>query len=232
MDERAPEAADPTSAPVASADRRSGWDFALMLATTALLGGLGVQSLAGTLYSWWAARTASGWSDSAAYADYIAVMNALAAPMVLALVVVMGLCVPKRLFSRAALVVASAALVASGLGVWAITGSRTDGLAIYLLGAGSLQVAVVVMTLAGAPSLRYVADARLAKVGSGLLHLGIIVFGYVIVAMQSSGWMLPVFWMALALTIGGTALSFYAGSISASAGRAGAGPGSADATRT
>jgi hypothetical protein len=197
-----------------TADARSGWDFALLAITVALLGGLGVQSLVGTLYSWWATRTVEGWSSSPAFASYVAAMNAVAAPMVIALVVVMGLCVPKRLFSRTALAVASFAMVAVGLTVWAFTASMPDGLAVYLLGAGGIQVAVVVMTVAGARSLRYLTEGRLTKAGSGLLHLGFIVFGYVVVALQRSESMLPVFWAAFALTIGGSALSFYAGELS------------------
>lgn len=193
------------------ADRRSGWDFALLVTTVVLLGGLGVQSLLGTLYAWWAMRTVEGWASSPASASYISAMNLIAAPMVIALAVVMGLCVPKRLFSRTTLAVASGLMVAFGLGIWAFTGSMADGLAVYLLGAAGIQMAVVVMTVVGSASLSYMTEGRLTKIGSGLLHLGFIVFGYVVVALQRSEWMLPIFWIAFGLAIGGTALSFYAG---------------------
>jgi hypothetical protein len=195
-------------------ERRSGWDFALLTVTVALLGGLGVQSLVGTLYSWWAARAIEGWASSPAFASYISAMNLVAAPMVIALAVVMGLCVPKRLFSRTALAVASGVMVVLGLGVWAFTGSTADGLAVYLLGAGGIQVAVVVMTVIGSARLSYMTEGRLTKIGSGLLHLGFIVFAYVVVALQHSAWMLPVFWIGFVMAIGGSALSFYAGEIS------------------
>jgi hypothetical protein len=201
-------------------ERRSSWDFALMLATTALLGGLGVQSLAGTLYAWWATRSIEGWADSAAYGGYIAIMNAIAAPMVLALAIVMGLCVPKRLLARRALVGLSVAICAAGAVAWALTGSVVTGVSVYLIGAGAIQVAVVVMTASGARSVRYLTEGRLTKVGSGLLHLGFIVFGYVIVSLQSHPAMLPVFWAAFALTIGGSALSFYADRIAGPGGHA------------
>jgi hypothetical protein len=133
---------------------------------------------------------------------------------VVALVIVMGLCVPKRLFSRTALVVASGAMIAGGIVVWALTGSAADGLAVYLLGAGAIQVAVVVLTVVGPAALSYMTEGRLTKLGSGLLHLGFIVFGYVVVALQRSAWMLPVFWLGFALAVGGSALSFYAGRLS------------------
>lgn len=190
------------------ASRRS-WDFALTIATVALLGGLGLQSFIGTVYVWWAQQAIVGW-ERVGYADFIATMNAIAAPQVVLLVVAMGLCVPKRLFSRSALVAVSAAMLGAGLVAWLATGSPTTGLAVYLALAALIQVAVVALTVAGTRAPSYLTEGRLTKTGSGLLHLGFIVFAYVVVALQRSTFMLPVFWIATALTLGGTALSFYA----------------------
>lgn len=188
---------------------RSSWDFVLMISTVVLLGGLGAQSLLGTLYSWWAYRTQSGW-EQAGYAEFTGAMNLVAGPLVVALVVVMGLCVPKRLFSRRMLAVVSVAMVAVGLATWWITGSPATGLAVYLAEAALIQVAVVALTLGGATGLGYLTENRVAKAGSGLLHLGFILFALVVVALQASPLMLPVFWAASVLLVGGTALSFYA----------------------
>jgi len=188
---------------------RRTWDYSLTVATVALFGSLGFQSFAGTLYAWWAQRTVPGWEQSQ-YAGFVAVMNALAAPQVVLLVVVMGLCVPKRLFSRNALIAVSAGMLLAGVAVGAGTGDLATGLAAYLLLAGLIQVAVVVLTIAGARGPSYLTEGRLTKTGSGLLHLGFVVFAFVVVALQRSTWMLPVFWAAAALTIAGTVLSFYA----------------------
>jgi hypothetical protein len=137
-------------------------------------------------------------------------MNALAAPQIVLLVVLMGLCVPKRLFSRTALVVVSVLMVFAGLVVWALTGSLATGLALYLALAALIQVAVVALTVAGARAPSYLTEGRLTKTGSGLLHLGFIVFAYVVVALQNSTFMLPVFYTSAVLTTAGTALSFHA----------------------
>src|SRR5690606_36069290 len=75
--------------------KRQPWDFALMVITVVLLAGLGLQSFVGTLYSWWAYRTQPAW-ELTGHAGFVATMNVIAAPMLLGLVVVMGLCVPKR----------------------------------------------------------------------------------------------------------------------------------------
>src|SRR5450759_1970620 len=66
------------------------------------------------------------------------------------------------------------------------------------LGAAAIQVAAVMMTIAGS-SLTYLTEGRVTKVGSGMLHLGFIVFAYVVVALQKSGSILTVFGIATAL---------------------------------
>lgn len=189
--------------------RRSTWDFTLMMLTVALLGALGVQSFLGTLYAWWAYRAVPGWEQTG-YPPFVEVMNLIAAPIVVALVVVMGLCVPKRLLSKRALTVVSAGMVAAGVAAGVLGESLATGLAVYLALAGLIQVAVVVLTLGGVHDLAYLTEGRLVKTGSGLLHLGFILFALVVVALQDSPWMLPVFWAATALLVGGSALSFYA----------------------
>lgn len=189
--------------------RQRSWDFALAVVTVVLLAGLGIQSFIGTIYVWWAQRAILGWEQSS-YGDYVAFMNAVAAPMLIALVVVMGLCVPKRLFSRRVLLVVSLAMVAAGVATMFVTGSLAAGVAVYLGLAGLIQVGVVALTLGGARGPSYMTEGRLVKTGSGLLHLGFIMFGIVVAVMQDSVFMLPVFWMSAAFMTTGTVLSFYA----------------------
>jgi hypothetical protein len=188
---------------------RRNWDFGLTVATIALLGSLGLQSFAGTLYVWWAQNAVPGW-ETLGYADFVTAMNAVAAPQVVALVVVMGLCVPKRLLERRALMGVSTGMVVVGVGVWLATGSLSAGLAAYLALAALIQVAVVALTVAGTRGPSYLTEGRLTKTGSGLLHLGFIVFALVVAALQDSALMLPVFWAAAGLMTAGTVLSFYA----------------------
>ncbi|MBE0477461.1 MAG: hypothetical protein IBX62_10220 [Coriobacteriia bacterium] len=189
---------------------RWGWDFTLMVVTVGLLASLGLQSFLGTLYSWWAYRAVPGW-EQFGYTGFVTAMNAVAAPQVVALVVVMGLCVPRRLFSRRVLAGVSAAMLGGGLAVWALAGSFAEGLAAYLLLAALIQLAVVALTVAGTRAPSYLTEGRLTKLGSGLLHLGIVLFAVVIVALQASPLMLPVFWASTVLVLAGSALSFYAG---------------------
>lgn len=207
--------AEPDAAPeldrvVEATAPAGGWDFVLMVATLVFLGALGVQSIVGTGYAWWAERSIANW-EQAGYAGYAALMNAVAAPFVVGLVVVLGLCVPKRVLSRTALLVVSAGLVLAGVVGSVATRSLSTGLGVYLVLASLLQAAVVVMTLFGAGPLTYLTEGRLVKTGSGLLHMGFLVFALVVVALQQSPWMLPVFALSALLIVGGTVLSFYAG---------------------
>jgi len=190
--------------------RQRTWDFALTIITVVVLGLLGVQSFVGTGYVWWAERSIPEFETGPAYAAYVSLMNTIAAPLLVVLVVVMGLCVPKRLFSRRWLIAVSAAMVALGTATGIVMHSLVYGLAVYLILAALIQVAVVVLTVAGVRGPTYLTEGRLTKTGSGLLHLGFILFGLVVVALQTSSWMLPVFSASALLSIVGTALSFYA----------------------
>jgi hypothetical protein len=183
-----------------------------MMATVAALAALGVQSFSGTLWAWWAERNDPSWASGGNEA-FIEVMNGVAAPLVVGLVVLLGLCVPKRVLQRRALAYVSVGMVAAGGVVWALTGDPARGLGAYLLVASAFQAVVLGMTYADAPGLSYLTEGRLVRIGSGLLHLGFLLFAYVVVALQDSQWMLPVFWLASGLLVGGSALSFYAGPI-------------------
>jgi hypothetical protein len=203
------ERTSPTPVAAPGSAQKTGWDFFLMTLTVGLLGALGAQSLLGTLYAWWGYRTQPAFEQTA-YPAFIGTMNLVAGPMVVALVIVMGLCVPKRLLARRTLAVVSAAMVAAGLVAWATSGSPSTGLAVYLALAALIQAAVVALTVAGASGLAYLSENRIAKAGSGLLHLGFILFALVVVALQRSALMLPVFYASAALLTGGSAMAFYA----------------------
>lgn len=188
--------------------RQRTWDFSLTLITVALLASLGIQSFVGTIYVWWAEKNVPGWQQ-AGYDAFVRVMNTIAAPQLVLLVVVMGLCVPKRLFARTPLMVVSAGMVAVGVAAYIGSRSITTGLAVYLSLAALIQIGVVVLTAAGVRGPSYLTEGRLTKLGSGMLHLGFIAFAIVVAVLQRSELMMPAFWVATALTMGGTLLSFY-----------------------
>lgn len=189
---------------------RGRWDFSLMMLTVVLLAALGAQSLAGTMYLWWVQRAVPGFAEGPGYAAYVSLMNAVAAPIVAAIVVVLGLCVPKRLFERRTLLAASAGLVAIGVVAGLVGRSLSTAMGVYLLAAALLQVVVVVLTFARGGGVSYLTEGRGRRLGSALLHLGFIVFCLVVVSLQESPLMMPVFLVSALLLAGGSAMSFYA----------------------
>ncbi len=187
------------------------WDFILLIVTVLLLVGLGIQSFIGTGYVWWAEANVPNFS-AIGYADYIDVMNWIAAPMLTLLIVAMGLCVPKRLFERATLLAVSGIMLVAGVAAWVATGSLAMGVTAYMVLAGLIQIAVVAKTIAGGRAPSYFTKGRIIKIGSGLLHLGFILFAIVCAALQDSALMLPVFWASTILMGIGCIMTFYADS--------------------
>ena len=190
--------------------RQRTWDFGLTVLTVILLGSLGLQSFIGTLWVWYSETAVSGWEQGPGYAGYVSWMNLLAAPQVVVLVVVMGLCVPKRLFSRTGLLAVSVAMLFAGVVTGLLTKDLGSALTVYLALAAVIQVAVVALTVAGVRGPSYLTNGRLTKTGSGLLHLGFILFAIVVVSLQHSSQVLPVFTASAVLVTAGTVLAFYA----------------------
>jgi hypothetical protein len=194
------------------------YDFWLVMITVALLAGMGLLAFGGTLYTWRAEVLAPGWSGGAAYVAYTHAMDRLAAPLVAALVVVLGLCIPRRLFDREALWAVSAAMVLVGLGVAVVSGARV-GAAAFLILAGALEVAALVLTLARSMRVNYLSQNVVYQVGSALLHLGFVVLVYDWAVLPDDPIHLSVFWAGTLLLMAGSVLCFYREGITRAIGR-------------
>ncbi len=188
------------------------YDAILVALTVLLLVALGALGFAGTVYSYLASRADPEWSRGPGYLVYLWRMNAAAYPLVAGLLLVMGLCIPKRIVPARYLLPAGAALAAatSGVGLWR---GATAGLA-FLLGVSLLtQTAVVLLTLTRRGGLAFQKEGGLARLGSGLLHLGFVLFVLVAAVLEhlpaTRALALPAFWTAAALMLGGIAMAFY-----------------------
>lgn len=184
------------------------YDFWLVMITIAVLTAMGILAFGGTIYTWWAEVTTPGFAGSPSYAAYSRTMDALVAPFVVVLVVVLGLCIPRRLFDRRALWWTNGGLVAAGLVAWAVAGPKA-GAATFLGLAAVLQAAVILLTVARAGGLTYLVEGTVYQVGSALLHLGFVVVVLDWVALPDSPLHLAVFWTGTALLVAGSALCFY-----------------------
>jgi hypothetical protein len=154
--------------------------------------------------------------------DYQQMMNRLATPLVVLLILWLVLCIPKRLFSKRALLGYSAGMLALGLaalpGYPALmrafgrdvlsNGGPRFALGLVLGLSALLQTAILALVLAGA-RLRFAGHGLALRAGSSLLHLGIVLFTFDLVALQRSPWHIPLFWVATGLLSAGCVLTFY-----------------------
>ena len=195
------------------------YDFTLTLITIGLLVALGAVCIYGTAYSFGAAQADREWTNTPVYGAYLSQMNGLAAPLLVGLVVLLGLCVPRRLFARTSLAAVSAGLLITSVLLSALISPRA-GLG-FLLGSGvALQYVVVLLTLARSSRLVFAREGLLVQLGSGLLHLGLVAFLLDLILIAHPWLHLAIFWLSAALIVVGMGLSFYAPELKRAFGRA------------
>jgi len=182
--------------------RPVGWDLALVLLTAATLAGFGALALWG-MFRYKSHALRPDWSIPA----FQEMMNRLASPFVVLLIVWLVLCIPKRLFSRRALLVYSAAVLAAGVAALPVAGARF-ALGLVLGLSAALQGVILALVLAGV-RLRFSGHGLALRAGSSLLHLGVVLFTFDLVALQGSPWHIPLFWLSTALLTAGCVLTFY-----------------------
>ncbi|MDF1531638.1 MAG: hypothetical protein P1P72_04875 [ANME-2 cluster archaeon] len=188
------------------------YDFSMMLLTTAVLAIIGLVCLYGIGYYTYTTETTPGWTETPLYGDYIDSMNQYIYPFVVLLLVVLGLCIPKRIVPRQS-------LLASGTGILAVTiliALVTDigsSLAFLLAVSIVVQTAVMVLTMLGRSGLTYEREGYFVQTGSSMLHLGTVVFVLDFVSFRTSDLHLSIFWVATILITVGTLLSFYPGEV-------------------
>ncbi|HZD60607.1 MAG TPA: hypothetical protein VE439_09180 [Anaerolineae bacterium] len=189
--------------------RKAGiYDFALALATITILVALSAIFAYGTIESWANSVRDPGWTSSWLYTDYLGMMNSYAYPFVVALVLILCMCIPKRFIPRGYLLQSSVILLALSLMIGIIWGFAV-GLGFLLVVSAIIQAAVVVMVIARSKRLVFEREGIMVQFGSSLLHLGFVVFILDLVLIKDLQNHLSVFWISTALIIAGTIFSFY-----------------------
>jgi hypothetical protein len=179
-----------------------GWDIILTLLTSLTLMFYGVLCLYGMFY-YKINSPAPGWSVAA----YQRMMNGLATPLTILLILWLVLCIPKRLFSRRLLFGYSAAIVTAAAVAYAV-GGIVPALALALFLSALLQTLILILVLTGA-RLRFSRHGLAVRVGSSLIHLGFVLFIIDLVLWRGAAWHIPVFWVCTVFMTGGCLLTFY-----------------------
>ena len=119
------------------------YDYYLILATSFALLLIGIVCVYGVWYSYDLYTTNSNWQSTIQFSEYITMMNMYVYPFVLVLLLSLGLCIPKRIVPRTALIKATAVILLLTL-VASVVGGIGLGITFILLMSIAVQAVVLI----------------------------------------------------------------------------------------
>ena len=189
--------------------KKASYDFYLILATTVVLAAISAICIWAMFYFKMAQIHEMAPPGKIAWQNR---MNTIIAPFIIGLIVLLGICVPKRLLPTtwlnrfAVLLVTVAALTSWLAGV-------KIGLLVILCASLLLQLVILVMALFGSARLNFEKKSYWAKVGSSLVHLGLVLFILDLFFHRQQTLHLLLFWITTGASVLGMTCCFYAESI-------------------
>jgi len=186
--------------------KKQSYDFYLILATTVVLFCISIICV----YSMFYFKLAQvNEMQPVAKLAYMNQMNQFISPFLIALIMLMCICVPKRLLPTVWLNRFSLGiLVLAGVVTW-LQGIKIALLVILVL-AMVLQFIVLIMALAGNERLNFEKKGYWVRVGSSAMHLGLILFVLDLFLHKNQDLHLPIFWLTTISTVVGMIGCFYA----------------------
>ncbi|MFC1826420.1 hypothetical protein ACFLZQ_00605 [Thermodesulfobacteriota bacterium] len=188
---------------------KSSYDFYLILATTLVLFAICLISIYGMFYFKFAQVHQMA---PAVKISYMNRMNTVVAPFVTCLILLLGICVPKRLLPTVWLNRVTALLIICAL----LTGFIAGGKASLILILGSslvLQLIVLFLALGGSKTLHFHKKGYWVRLGSSLIHLGLILFVLDLFLYERKTLHLFLFWLTTGASVAGMLFCFYAESV-------------------
>ncbi len=182
------------------------YDFALTLGAVGLMFLLSLLCLASTFYFKWAGL---GHVPPVEKQGFEELFNRLAAPVLAGLLLVLAICVPKRLLSTRGLNRLALFLGVLFLVGWFYQGWRL-ALLLVLIPTALLQILTLVLLCSG-KRLRFCYEGFWAQLGSCLLHLGLILFALTVLLISYFGFWAPLFWTSAVLITSGLICSWFKG---------------------
>ena len=185
--------------------RKGSFDYYLILATVGVLFAISVICVLGMFYFKLASVQQLPAAEKLVYMNR---MNTLVAPFIIALILLLGICVPKRLLPVRGLVWFSAAISIAAVMVSAFFGLMM-GLVAVLSSSLLLQLIVLMMAVTGSEHLRFEKSGFWVRVGSSLVHLGLILFVLDLLLYKYLTLHLILFWVTTGSTVLGMLCCFY-----------------------
>jgi hypothetical protein len=186
--------------------RKSSYDFYLILATALVLFAISAISIYGMFYFKFAQIQQMA---PALKLSYMNRMNSFVTPFIIILILLLGICVPKRLLPTAWLNRVTVLMVGTAVLTAFLTDIKTSLLVI--LGASLfLQVVVLVLALAGSKNLNFHKKGYWVRLGSSLIHLGFILLVLDLLLYKREVLHLFLFWITTGASVAGMLFCFYA----------------------
>ena len=181
------------------------YDFYLILATAVLLFFISVICIYGMFYFKLAQIHQMATPLKVAHMNR---MNDFISPFLIGLILLLGICVPKRMLPTTWLHRFCVVLFISGFIVCLIFGVRS-GLLFILMTSVVLQIAVLFMAIADSKRLTFERKGYWLRIGSSLIHLGIILFILDLFFYEKHALHLFLFWMTTVAVVLGMFFCFY-----------------------
>jgi len=186
--------------------RKSSYDFYLILATALVLFAISAISIYGMFYFKF---TQIQQMAPAIKFSYMNRMNSFVTPFIITLILLLGICVPKRLLPTAWLNRVTVLLVAGTVLTAFLADIKTSLL--LILGASLfLQVIVLILALAGSKNLNFHKKGYWVRLGSSLIHLGFILLVLDLLLYEQKILHLFLFWITTGASVAGMLFCFYA----------------------
>ena len=186
------------------------YDYYLILATSLVLFILSVICIYGMFYFKFAQINQVPVAEKILYMDK---MNWVMTPFLIGLILLLGICVPKRLLPTSWLNWFTIGLLLVALVVGMIWNVKVS-LGCVLLVSMLLQIIVLLMAAWGSQELIFEKKGYWIRVGSSLLHLGLILFVLDLLFYRYRDFHLVLFWITTGASLIGMVFCFYAESLS------------------
>jgi hypothetical protein len=185
--------------------RRINYDFILILTTVVILFIISILCIGGMFYFKWAELQNVTPAIKIAFQEQ---MNSLLAPFLVALLLTLGLCIPKRLFPPRWLYAFIILLGLTGLCSALVWGWR-EALLWMLVISAALQAMVLILVVSG-QHLKFLCEGYWNRLGSSLVHLGLVFFCLDFFLLSRWNLHLVIFWISAICIFIGMIVTFYA----------------------
>jgi hypothetical protein len=188
---------------------KSSYDFYLILGTTLVLFAISLISIYGMFYFKFAQIHQMA---PAVKMSYMNRMNSFVAPFVICLILLLGICIPKRLMPTVWLNRVAVILIICAVLTGIFAGIKAS--LFLILGASLiLQLIVLVLALGGSKNLHFHKKGYWVRLGSSLIHLGLILFVLDLLLYERKNLHLFLFWITTGTSVAGMMFCFYAESV-------------------